>query len=57
MNAATVSGSNPVSKRTRFSLSEENEQADAGGDSRICLVRPNFQARTGTGKHSFSLFS
>ena len=35
---------------TRFSLSEENEQADAGRDDLTCLARTNFQARTGIGK-------
>ena len=34
---------------TRFSLSVENEQADAGRDGRTRLTRPNSQARTGTG--------
>ena len=43
--------------RTRFSLGMENEQADAGRDSRTLLARPNSQARTGTGKILFSLFS
>ena len=32
--------------RTRFSLSMENEQADAGRYCRIRLARPNSQART-----------
>ena len=31
-----------------FSLSVENEWADAGRDGRTCLARPNSQARTGT---------
>ena len=39
----------------RFILSMENEQADAGRDSRTRLTRPNSQARIGTGKYSFSL--
>ena len=38
-------------------LSVEDEQADAGRDGRIRLARPNSQARTGTGKYSFSLLS
>ena len=42
---------------TRFSLSVENEQADAGRDGRTRLARPNSQARTGTAEYSFSLFS
>ena len=33
---------------TRFSLSMENEQADAGWDGRIRLGRTNSQAQTGT---------
>ena len=40
-----------VSKH-RSSLSVGNEPADAGWDSRTCLVRPNFQPRTGTRKIS-----
>ena len=39
---------------TRFSLSMENEQANAGRDGRTCLARPNSQPRTGTGKCSLS---
>ena len=35
----------------RFSLSMENEQADAGRDCRTRLARPNSQARTATGKY------
>ena len=38
---------------TRFSLSMENAQADAGRDGWTRLARPNFQARTGTGEYSF----
>ena len=38
---------------TRFSPNMENEQADAGRDSRTCLARPHSQARTGTGKLFF----
>ncbi|CAN0373501.1 unnamed protein product [Ascophyllum nodosum] len=34
-----------------------HEQADAGRDCQKRLVRPNSQAQTRTGKHSFSLFS
>ena len=33
----------------------EIEQADAGRDGRTHLARTNSQARTGTGKYSFSL--
>ena len=42
---------------TRFSLSMENEQADAGPDDRTRLARPNSQARTGTEKYHFSRFN
>ena len=42
---------------TRFSLGMENEQTDAGRDCRTRLVRPNSEARTGTGKNTFSLVS
>ena len=40
-----------------LSLSVENEQAGAGRNGRTRLARPNSQARTGTEKCSFSLFS
>ena len=39
---------------TRFSLSVENEQADAGRDGRTRLARQKSQARTGKGKQIFS---
>ena len=42
---------------TRFSLSVENDQVDAGRDGRTHLATPNSQARTGTRKYSLSLFS
>ena len=42
---------------TRFSLSVETEQAGEGWDERTRLARPNFKARTGRGKYSFSLFN
>ena len=42
---------------TRFSMGVKNEQADAGQEGRTCLAGPNYQARTGTVKKSFSLFS
>ena len=38
---------------TIFSLSLENEQADAGPDGRTHLARPNSQARTGTDRKIF----
>ena len=46
-DTAAESGRNPVSKHQpiRFSLSVENEQADAGRDYRTRLVRPYSQAR------------
>ena len=56
MDAVAESGKNSVSK-TRFSLSVENLWADAGRDGRTRLARPNSQARTGTGKKSFSTLS
>ena len=34
-----------------------DERADAGRDCRNRLTRPNSQARTGTGRYLFSLFS
>ena len=54
-NAVTEIERKPVSKHQpiRFSLSVENERADAGRDGQACLARPTFQARTGTGKYSF----
>ena len=42
---------------TRFSLSVENEQADAGRNGRTCLASPSSQARAGTGKKTCFLFS
>ena len=42
---------------TRFSLSVENELADAGRDGRTRYARPNSQVRTETEKIIFSLFS
>ena len=44
-------------RRTRFSLSVENEQAGAERDDRTRLARPNSQARTGTGIFPHPLFS
>ena len=38
---------------TAFSLSVENEEANAGRDDRTDLTSPNSQARTGTGQGSF----
>ena len=56
MDAATEIGSNLVSKH-QVQPDYGDEQADAGRDGGIRLARPNSQARKGTGKTSFSLFS
>ena len=58
-DAAAESGRNPVIKHQpiRFSLTVENERADAGRDGRTRLARPNSQARTETGKSLLSVFS
>ena len=40
----------------RFSLSVENEQADAGRNDRTRLAKTDSHARTETRKYSFSLF-
>ena len=57
MKAVTESARKEISSflvSTRFSLSMENEQADAGRDDRTCLARPYYLARTGTqGKTQF----
>ena len=55
-DAAVELGRNPVSKH-QIQPEYGDEQADAGRDCRTRLVRPHSQARTGTGKYSFSLFS
>ena len=49
MDAAAELGRNPVSKH-QIQPEYGDEQADAGRDYRTRLTRPNFQARTGTGK-------
>ena len=46
-----------ASVSSRFTLSAENEKANAGRDGRTSLARPNFLRRTGTGKYSFSLLA
>ena len=56
MDAAAEIGRNPVSEH-QVQPEYEDEQADAGGDCRTRLAKPNSQARTRTGKYSFSLFS
>ena len=54
--SAAELGRNPVSKH-QIQPEYGDEQADAGRDYRTRLAKPNYQARTGTGKSSFSLFS
>ena len=56
MDAAAELGRNPVNKH-QIQPDYGDEQADAGRDCGNRLARPNSQARTGTGKFSFSLFS
>ena len=56
MDAAAELGRNPVIKH-QIQSEHGGEQADAGRDCRTRLARLNSQARTGTGKYSFSLFS
>ena len=56
MDAAAELGRNLVSKHL-IQPEYGNEQANAERDYRTRLARPNSQARTGTGKYSFSLFS
>ena len=56
MDDAAEIGRYPVSKHP-IQPEGENEQGDAGRDDWTRLARPNFQARTGTGTESFSLFS
>ena len=47
---------NPASKH-QSEPEYDDQQADAVRDCQTRLVRPNFQARTGTVKYSSSLFS
>ena len=56
MDVTAETGKNPVSKR-QTQPEYGDEQADAGRDCRTRLARPNSQARTGTGKYYFFLFS
>ena len=56
MDAATEIGKNPVSQH-QIQPEYRDEQANAGRDYRTRLARPISQARTETGKYSFSLFS
>ena len=53
MDAAAGIGRNPVCKH-QIQPEYGDEQADAGRDGRTRLARPNSQARTETGKYSFS---
>ena len=57
MDAAEEIGRNPVRKHQIQPEYGDNEQTDAGRDGRARLARPNFQARTGTERYSFFLFS
>ena len=52
MDAAAELGRNPVSKH-QIQPEYGGEQADAGRDCQTRLVRPNSQARSGTGKFIF----
>ena len=56
MDAAAELGRNAVIKH-QIKPEYGDEQADAGQDCRTRLARTNSQARTETGKYSFSLFS
>ena len=56
MDAAAEIGRNPVCKH-QIQPEYGDEQADAGRDCRTRLARQNSEARTRTGKYSFSLFS
>ena len=56
MDAAAEIRRDPVSKH-QIQPKYGDEQAEAGRDCRTRLARPNSQARTGTGKYPFSLFS
>ena len=57
MDADREIGRNPVVSKHQVQPEYGDEQADAGRDGRIRFAIPNSQARTGTGKNSFSLFS
>ena len=56
MDAAAELGRDLVSKH-QIQPEHRDEQADAEWDCRNRLARANSQARTGTGKNAFSLFS
>ena len=53
MDATAELGRNPVSKH-QIQPEYGDEQADAGGDCRNRLARPNSQARAETGIYPFS---
>ena len=57
MDAAAELGRNPVCKPQIQPEYGDEQAADAEQDWRTCLAKPNSQARTGTGKYLFSLFS
>ena len=57
MDAAAELGRNPVSKHQIQPEYYGDGQADTGRGCRTHLARPNSQARVGTGKYPFSLFS
>ena len=54
MDAAAELGRNPIISKHQIQPEYGDEQADAGRDCRNHLARPNSQARTRTGKYSFS---
>ena len=56
MDAAAELGRSPVSKH-QIQPEYGDKKTDAGRDGQTRLARPNSQARTGTGKNTFSLFS
>ena len=56
MDAAAGIGRNAISEH-QIQPEYGDEQADAGRLCRTRLARPDSQARMGTGKKSFSLFS
>ena len=56
MDDAVELGRTPVRKQ-HIQSEYGDEQADAEWDCRTRIARQNSQARTGTGKNSFPLFS
>ena len=57
IDAAAELGRNPVVSKHQIQPEYGDEQADARRDCRTHLARPNSQARTGTRKNTFFLFS